>query len=130
MLTIPFQGFKMGLQVKIGGLKMLRDDAHFSKDSHGIRITVPPWYNVKVKMLLHPCACHHAEIEPYVESIISVSKKIGKPVATVLYPIGLTKFEPITSEAEAALYKAGLPVFPLVSQAAKAIAKYIDYHQQ
>jgi len=69
-------------------------------------------------------------IKPYIESISSAMKVINKPVAIVLYPIGLAKFEPITSEAEAALYKAGLPVFPLVSQAAKAIAKYIDYHER
>ena len=69
-------------------------------------------------------------VKPYTESIISVTKVINKPTAIVLYPIGLAKFEQTTLEAEAALYKAGIPVFPSVGQAARAIAKYIDYHQQ
>jgi acyl-CoA synthetase (NDP forming) len=69
-------------------------------------------------------------VKPYIESIISISKVINKPTAIVLYPIGSAKFEQTTSEAEAALYKAGIPVFPSVSQAARAIAKFIDYHQQ
>jgi hypothetical protein len=55
---------------------------------------------------------------------------INKPVAIVLYPIGLAKFEPITAEEEVALYKAGLSVFPLVGQAARAIAKFIEYQRQ
>ena len=69
-------------------------------------------------------------IKPYIESIISISKEINKPTAIVLYPIGLTKFGQTTSKAEATLYKAGFPVFPLVGQAAKAIAKFIDYHRR
>ncbi len=69
-------------------------------------------------------------IKPYVESISSVTRVINKPVAIVLYPIGLAKFEPITAEEEVALYKAGLSVFPLVGQAARAIAKFIEYQRQ
>jgi acyl-CoA synthetase (NDP forming) len=69
-------------------------------------------------------------IKPYVESISSVTRVINKPVAIVLYPIGLAKFEPITAEEEVALYKAGLSVFPLVGQAARAITKFIEYQRQ
>ena len=69
-------------------------------------------------------------VKPYIESVISTTGAINKPVAIALYPIGLTKYEPTTSEAEAALHQAGLPVFPSVAQAANAIVKYIDYHQR
>jgi acyl-CoA synthetase (NDP forming) len=68
-------------------------------------------------------------IKPYIESVINITGAINKPVAVALYPIGLTKYEPSTSEAEAALCQAGLPVFPSVAQAANAIIKYIDYHK-
>ena len=69
-------------------------------------------------------------IKPYIESIISVNKEINKPSAIALQPFGLAKFGQTTSEVEAALYKAGFPVFHSVDQAAKAIVKFIDYHRQ
>jgi acyl-CoA synthetase (NDP forming) len=69
-------------------------------------------------------------IKPYIESVINTAGAIKKPVAIVLYPIGLTKYELSTSEAEKALYRARLPVFPSVAQAANAIVKYFNYHQR
>ena len=68
-------------------------------------------------------------IKPYIDSVISASKEINKPTAIVLHPFGLAKFGQTTSEVEALIYKAGLPVFPSVGQAARATAKFIQYHQ-
>ncbi|MBA7654641.1 hypothetical protein ES703_62523 [subsurface metagenome] len=66
----------------------------------------------------------------YIESVISISKEISKPMAIVLYPIGITKFKRITSEAAAAFYKAGFPLFSSFGQAAEAITKFIDYRDK
>jgi acyl-CoA synthetase (NDP forming) len=68
-------------------------------------------------------------IQPYVDLVSRVTRAINKPAAIILYPIGLAKYESIAAEAEATLFKAGLPVFPLVGKAAEAIARFIDYHE-
>jgi len=69
-------------------------------------------------------------IRPYIKSIIDSSKKLNKPMAIVLQPFGIAKWLPSTSEAEAALHEAGLPIYSSIAQAAKAIAKYIDYYSR
>jgi len=69
-------------------------------------------------------------IKPYIGLFTGLSQKINKPTAMVLQPFGLAKFAPTTPKAEAALYKAGFPVFLSVERAARAIAKYVDYHRR
>ncbi len=69
-------------------------------------------------------------IEPYIGLFLSLAKELPKPAAIVLQPFALARRAQTTSEAEAAFYKVGFPVFSSVGQAAKAIVKYIEYHHR
>jgi len=69
-------------------------------------------------------------IKPYVDLFTGLSKEISKPAAIVLQPFGLARWAVSTPEAEVALYEAGFPVYSSVGQAARAIVKYVDYHQR
>ncbi len=69
-------------------------------------------------------------IKPYIELFTGLGKEISKPTAIVLQPFGLARWARSAPVAEAALYKAGFPVYSSAGQAASTIAKYVDYHQR
>lgn len=69
-------------------------------------------------------------IKPYVGLFTGLGKEISKPTAIVLQPFGVARWAETTPEAEAALYEVGFPVYSSVGQAARAIAKYVDYHRR
>lgn len=69
-------------------------------------------------------------IKPYVGLFTGLGKEISKPTAIVLQPFGVARWAASAPEAEAALYEVGFPVYSSVGQAARAIAKYVDYHRR
>lgn len=66
----------------------------------------------------------------HVELLTRLCREINKPVAVVLRPFGPARYSRVAGDAEAALFKAGFPVFFSVSRAARAISRYVDYHQR
>jgi hypothetical protein len=62
--------------------------------------------------------------------LTNLYREIKKPAVVVLRPFGPAKYTRVAGEAEAALFKAGFPVFFSVSRAAQAINRYVDYHRR
>ena len=68
--------------------------------------------------------------QTHVEMLTNLYREIKKPTVVVLRPFGPAKYTRVAGEAEAALFKAGFPVFFSVSRAAQAINRYVDYHRR
>ncbi len=69
-------------------------------------------------------------LEPYLDSINSLSKYINKRTAIAFRLVGVAKSWPLAAQAQKALSKAGFPVFPSISRAAGALGKFVEYHQR
>lgn len=72
----------------------------------------------------------HKIAKPYVSLLSRLSREIDKPTAIVVQSFGSYKHAAAASESETALYEAGFPVFSSIGQAARAIVKYVDYHNR
>lgn len=65
-----------------------------------------------------------AMLEEQAEGIIQAHRECGKPIAMVVHPTSYPERAEIGFDLEQKYIKAGLPVYPSVSRAANAIAKY------
>ena len=70
------------------------------------------------------------DVQQYAEAIISLGKEINRRTAVVLHAIALPQSKQIASEIQIALTEAGFPVYPSVSRAANAIAKFVQYYHR
>lgn len=68
--------------------------------------------------------------QKHVELLTGICGEVKKPLVVALRPFGPAKYTSATADAEAALFKAGFPVFFSVASAARAINRYVDYHQR
>jgi len=67
--------------------------------------------------------------EAYVDGILSLNGLVDKPVAIVLHLCATDEAKRLASEAHARLSKAGFPVYPSIRRAARAMSKFIQYHE-
>ena len=68
-------------------------------------------------------------LAPYVQSIFNLKKLINKPLVVVLHSLVTDEAKQFTTEAYMRLRKAGFPMYTSIRQAAKAINKFIQYHE-
>jgi acyl-CoA synthetase (NDP forming) len=67
---------------------------------------------------------------PIIECIIKIYKETSKPMAVVIHLIASGEIWQLASNFERRCYEAGLPVYRSLTNAAKAIACFIDYHKR
>lgn len=63
------------------------------------------------------------------EALVSTAQTLTKPIAVVLYAGEHLETIAAVLEAREELQKAGIPVFPTIEAAAKAVSKLIKYHE-
>ncbi|MDY6853382.1 MAG: CoA-binding protein [Thermodesulfobacteriota bacterium] len=64
------------------------------------------------------------------QSIIDNAKKCGKPVAFVLRSVGTPEAKQVLQEEQEKFLKQGLPLYPSISRASKAIDNLIEYNRR
>lgn len=65
----------------------------------------------------------------FTEAVIRLKNSGDKPVVAVLHYIGTNEADEFAREQCDRLIKSGIPVFPSISHAARAISKFIHYHE-
>ena len=70
------------------------------------------------------------DIKLRVDALVNLAKELNKRTAAVLHVIALAESKQTAFEVQTVLWKAGFPVYPSVSRAANAIAKFAEYHHR
>lgn len=69
-------------------------------------------------------------IEPSIESILDLNRRVNKPVAVVLHSHASDEAKQLALKMHRRLCEAGLPVYPSMRRAASAINKFVQYHER
>ena len=66
----------------------------------------------------------------FLESIVDPIKESGKPAAIVLHAVASVRGWEVVYEEQQQCLRAGLPTFISIDRAAKAVSKFIGYHER
>ena len=68
-------------------------------------------------------------LQQHAEAIVQAAKDFGKPLAVVLATSGAPRAANMVFEAQQTCLRAGVAVYPSIGRAARAISRFIGYHE-
>ena len=68
-------------------------------------------------------------MQQHVEAAAEVARTVGKPMAVVLSTSGDPRAQNAVLEAQQTCSRAGLPAYPTIGRAARAISRFISYYE-